>query len=626
MKQEGSQASIQVNYRLESMVTAMNGRRRELRRETMARFPLCILYGSFEENFTDTFLKELPLQMGSEHSCISIRIPDSMAAETAMEQAIAQYREWFNAGRTFGRSEFLIPVIFMAERFRSEDMRLLLEKLYGKLKQKGYYGSYRFLYYCIYNYEDTEAGNRLKKELSDFFRKEVDSENSHKCPLGIFTNDNHAVESRKYYRAVQVIANHIFLLCSKTDGLEMQGKLRWGEEFYFTLGYWKLDVLKQKVNDCLIEMLRRQNTLPEQTGDYGKKVEAAVERLLDFSEEEWMERFQAMPVLYSEELEKLLYPGWGEKKRRLLRKSSVEYGRLCGLLYGREGVFGDFLYANLGSGEEKQRLKDFFESDIGNREFVKDKLKETLVSLRQQSERRQREIQTMQGSALIDNGVALERLLLELRENCWKSEAALVRELRKQRFLEAAAAYLESESFQERLKEIERCCQEETALLRVLRREIAWDDRFSFMDEIRIPENSVSGSFLKWYEDVLSEETFQKLAGEMQSVQSAVIRWLEENLVEVLNKFLMKIDVLKMSADKMDVFYAAKLDTATWEASETGYLYLTELTEGARHQSESLRSRLAAKKFEERNWQSETCFEFFCIKELKDLAEVYNID
>lgn len=619
MTQESSRDNIPVKYRLEDMVSCIS-QRNACRKDALSRFPICIVYGICPKEIQDNLPSELRIQLGSELSCEILYVGESFQVGEALDRAIIKYRENQSEGLILAKSDFLIPIIFMTDQFDGADMEKLLGDVRHKLKQKGYDGDYRFLYYCIYDYENIEAGNAFKEQFLNFLGK-----GDNAFPLGIFTNDKYAPESQKYGKAIQVIAMHIFLLCSEEDGNMLLAQLEETDHSgYFTLGYWRLDVLKQKLNDCLITVLELQRCPMEELGVARAGVSESINRLLSFSAIEWLEEFLKMPVVSSAELEKILHPGF-------LKKTKIEYRDLIRLLYGKEDAFKRFLYINLGTGTEREKIDAFLKADIGNYHFVKNHLEETLLKLQSRYEAdrsRSQQLMPDRGYIVLDKRISLRELLDQLGERVWKLEADLVQTERKLAFVDGVLDYLHSEEHRQRLEEVERRNREEMALLGVLRREIAWDDRISFTDKISISEECITGGNFGWYEDMLEPDTFRKISANMSVVQKSVTVWLQENLSEVLDDFIKKINELKQSDNKLDLFYAAKLDDVSWGTREKEYLYVSTTFEGETRKSleEKLQMRLVDKELMRRNWQPSTCMELFCMKEIKDLAEIYNID
>lgn len=607
---EGSLSNQQVNYRLEAILENAT-ERNNVRIQEISKIPFCIIYGEVSKIIYDTFENELNMQLGSELAKVIVNIHNLQNAEDIIDTAFQNYRKNVEMGNTSILNNYMFSVIFMANQFHAEEMQQFMQMLKKKCRQKGIEGNYNITYYCVFDYENMDGIN-FKREIEVYFNDE-----SNRYPMGITTQNNmYHTEFQKYWKGIQVIAMHIFLQCSYRDSKYFLVKQE-ESSLYFTLGYWKLDVLKQLLNDYFITALEKQNRNIENLDDYREMVIAAIDHVTDFDNNRWLDQFAKMPILYSSEVEEIFKVKWlGIKKTR------INYKILLQMLYGKSDIFTRFLVNNLGDGAETEKVESFFAQQIGNLYFVKNQLFDVLNDIHRQYER---EMEVCLQGCLINENIIIDKqstiaeVIQMFCESVWNQESKVFSYTRKLNLIRSIQQYLQSSKFIKKLETIEKRNTEQYNQLKVLRREIAWNDKgVSFSEPIELCGEGLSKQLL-WDANLLGDEMLKDIQFSIEDWHKNIHVWLRQNTNEVLITFLDKVETLKRN-NKLELFYAARLNIS-YESKEKEYLYLN-----SQYQSLlDLSCKLPDLSIQSREWQKTSCMELFCIKEINDLAQIYNM-
>lgn len=605
---EDSLSGRQVNYRLEEIIDSAapegDGRVSEV-----DKMPFCIVYGEVPQTIYDTLEKELNMQTGSESAKILCHIRSMEEAAEGIDAAVRKHRENVEKGNVPVFDNFSFFILFTAEKFRAEEMRVFLGLLQEKCRQKGFGGKYSICYYCIFDYEVMD-GVPIKEEMDAFFRE-------NRYPVGIITPNNvYSTDFQRFWKGIQAIAMHIFLSCSHTDGNRF-GIVQREEACFFTLGYWKLDVLKQLLADHFISMLEGQSqrtATPEVCRD---KVAEAIGQITEFDNSRWLDRFEKMPVLYSSGTEEILRAKWMGLKR-----TKISLADLSVRLYGQTDSYTRFLESNLEDGIEQERLDSFFNRQIGNFYFVKNQLAAVLEELykRYEQEREMcREQIRIKECIVPDRQSTIADMIQILRARVWTKEGEAFRYTRRLRLIQSLLEQLETPEFKKKLGTIEARNLEQCNQLKVLRREMAWNDKeSSFAEPVTVFGEEIDQKLL-WQDDLLDESVLQNIRLNVEELQQKVCDFLEHNTDAVLNTFLCRLETLKRDK-KLELFYAARL-RPSYDSREEEILYLN-----AKYHSEiDWTHKLPYLSIQGRSWQGCSRMELFCIKEIRDLAQIYNM-
>ena len=605
---EDSLSGRQVNYRLEEIIDSAapegDGRVSEV-----DKMPFCIVYGEVPQTICDTLEKELNMQTGSESAKILCHIRSMEEAAEGIDAAVRKHRENVERGNVPVFDNFSFFILFTAEKFRAEEMRVFLGLLQEKCRQKGFGGKYSICYYCIFDFEVMD-GIPIKEEMDAFFRE-------NRYPVGIITPNNvYSTDFQRFWKGIQAIAMHIFLSCSHTDGNRF-GIMQGEAACFFTLGYWKLDVLKQLLADHFISMLEGQSqraATPEVCRD---KVAEAIWQITEFDNSRWLDRFEKMPVLYSSGTEELFKAKWMGLKR-----TKISLADLAARFYGQTDSYTRFLESNLEDGAEQEMVDSFFNRQIGNFYFVKNQLAAVLEELckRYEQERKVcREQIRIRECIVPDRQSTVADMIQILRARVWTKEGEVFRYTRRLRLIQRLLEQMETPEFKKKLDTIEARNLEQCNQLKVLRREIAWNDKESSFAEPVTVFGEETDQKLLWQDDLLDESVLQNIRLNVEELQQRVCDFLEHNTDTLLNTFLCKLETLKRDK-KLELFYAARL-RPSYDSREEEILYLN-----AKYHSEmDWTHKLPYLSIQGRNWQGGSRMELFCIKEIKDLAQIYNM-
>lgn len=605
---EDSLSGRQVNYRLEEIIDSA-APRGDGRMPEMDKMPFCIVYGEVPQTICDMLEKELNMQTGSESAKILCHIRGMEEAADGIDAAVRKHRENVEKGNVPVFDDFSFFILFMAEKFRAEEMQAFLRLLQEKCRQKGFGGKYSIRYYCIFDYEVMD-GVPVREEMDAFFRE-------NRYPVGIITPNNvYSTDFQRFWKGIQAIAMHIFLSCSHTDGNRF-GIMQRETACFYTLGYWKLDVLKQLLADHFISMLEGQSqrtATPEVCRD---KVAEAIGQITEFDNSRWLDRFEKMPVLYSSGTEEILRAKWMGLKR-----TKISLADLYVRLYGQTDSYTRFLESNLEDGIEQERLDSFFNRQIGNFYFVKNQLAAVLEELykRYEQEREMcREQIRIKECIVPDRQSTIADMIQILRARVWTKEGEAFRYTRRLRLIQSLLEQLETPEFKKKLGTIEARNLEQCNQLKVLRREMAWNDKESSFAEPATVFGEEIDQKLLWQDDILDESVLQNIRLNVEELQQKVCDFLEHNTDAVLNTFLCRLETLKRDK-KLELFYAARL-RPSYDSREEEILYLN-----AKYHSEmDWTHRLPYLSIQGRNWQGCSRMELFCIKEIRDLAQIYNM-
>lgn len=605
---EDSLSGRQVNYRLEEIIDGAlsknGGRMLE-----MDRMPFCIVYGGVSQTICDTLGKELNMQTGSEFANVLCYIRGMEEAAECIDTAVRKYRENVERGNVPVFDNFSFFILFMAEEFQAEEMQAFLRLLQGKCRQKGFGGKYTIRYYCIFDYEGMD-GIPIREEMNAFFRE-------NKYPMGIITPNNvYSTEFQRFWKGIQAIAIHIFLSCSRTDGKRFD--IGRGETArWFTLGYWKLDVLKQLLADHFISMLEDQNQRTAMLEMCRDKVAEAIGQITEFDNNRWLDRFEKMPVIYSSDTEEVFKAKWMG-----LKKTKISFDDLSVRLYGKTDGYTRFLEGNLENGTEQEMLDSFFDRPIGNFYFVKNQLAAVLEEL---YKRYEQEREMCRAQILIKECIVLDRqdtvadMIQILRARVWTKEGETFRYTRKLQLIRRLQEHLETPEFKKKLDMIETRNLEQCNQLKILRREMAWDDKeSSFAEPVTVFGSEIDHKLL-WQDDLLDESVLHNIRLNVEELQQRVCDFLEHNTDAVLNAFICKLGTLKRDK-KLELFYVARL-RPSYDSREEEVMYLNTKY----HSGTDWTHELPYLSMQGRNWQSGSRMELFCIKEINDLTQIYNM-
>ena len=259
-------AECDINFKIIKFVNRVT-KQAHIRLNEIGRYPLCVLYGKFPEEVEMAIAAEIIAKVGTEEAVEIVKVASESCNILGVGDALKKYRKNTEKGNLRLVDNYYIPIIFMADQLRAEQMVSCVESLHKELSNQGYAGKYTICYYSIFNYTSMD-GNLYKTQMEELRKVKACDH-----PLGTFTHFNYYESDHfKYIRAVRAIAMHIFLQISGKDAEDIPRD--------FTLGYWKMDVLKQKITDFLIQYIERQQCKLIGYEDYEDKLRKIVEKIV----------------------------------------------------------------------------------------------------------------------------------------------------------------------------------------------------------------------------------------------------------------------------------------------------------------------------------------------------------
>lgn len=607
---KGIQIEQELN-RLVNTVTCQN----DTRMKHLVKHPLCVFFGSIPEEIREMLHTELTVRLGSERATEFIMVQEPEKIEEATVEALHQYQEKVENGAISQQHNSLfVPILFMADQIRAEELEKSLGSLECTMRRFGFKEDYQICYYCLFDYEEMD-GSICKMQLEHLLQGTRSI-----YPLGLFTQSNMSRTVRqKYLKAVQAIAMHIFLQVSRDKiGEKITNRM-------FTLGHWRLDILKQKMADYLIQCIEnqeRQLVTEEKYMDYLKE---ALEETTDFQIERYIKSFMKAPVNYSG-LESLLPHG----VFRTGKAYSVE--NIMGTLYGDSQAFTKFMQINLPEIEESELRTEFMKRNIGNCYMVQHKMEEALSNLSQiyeQEKERKLIIKENKSKTIwIQKSSRAENIIEQLANQFWNNEGELFRLDRRISFISSIKKYIKTEEFTRKLEEYSKRNQEYLNQLKSIRREASGSDESILMQVNEETEMHNVRRLPRWNQDLLAEGPLSGIQTDIMIVKEETGKWVGEHLKELLAGFVRSLGNLKR-IDEMGNYYAARLDIPR-NAMQMEILYLGELADRQNNFTdtitEMLQRELPRLIVKECNWETNMCFELFTLREIKDLAEIYAID
>lgn len=594
-------ADIQVSRKLNEIINSLT-EQGSIRETQLKRLPLCIFYGEMHEELRQLFRMELQSRVGSDYITEFVSALTSEEMEMAVEAAVYHFQEKTESGMIPKVNQIYIPIFFLANQVDAEKLIVCIHKLDDIMRRFGFEGEFEAGFYCIFDYEEMD-GNACKEQLETLQKDE-----RCKIPLGIFTQTNmvRTIEQR-YLKAIQAISLHIFLQCSSKEMLN-NSQLSGSKAIRYTLGYWKLDVLKQRIADKLLEIIENQNRQLIAEGTYYDKIGDNIKKTVDVDLERYQKMFMCMPV----------------KHQRFTGKH-YSMQEMMGLLYEDQDAFRHFLGANIPDAGEKEYILSFFHTGVGNLYAVTEQLEGALLKWKEFYSRKRNELSmnlcSQEHILRISKGIKLSDIIGNLCGYFWGPEGEIFQLDRRICFINAVIDYLHSQEFAEIIDGLSLRNRNDINSLKMARSESLLHDGLedvkggnSLSENIEIPE---------WNMDLLSTEN---LKNAVENISAIMYTWMNDNAESVLAYFAAGVGGLKRQ-DAMKSYYAARLDIPK-STYEKEYLFLGKVYQ--KIDKEELRRMVSTQipraELKVCEWEAETCLECFAVKEIEDFAEIYAID
>lgn len=615
--------SVQINNQLNRMVNlVINQKQNQTGCRELWRYPLCILYGDAPDTICQMLEAELASRIGETHAFKLVRAKDRQGTDS-LKEAVNELRSNMEAGIIKVKNQFYIPVIFMADQLDADEMSRFMQSLFRLMEKLGFGDVYQVCYYCILNYELMD-GNSFKMQMHKLKGREKAD-----FPAGIFTQNHlYASEYEKYLKTIQAVAMHIFLQTSQPDrGICILRDGGGNEVSFFTLGYWKFDILKQKIADYLIGCIKQQSEKMTEYGDYIELIKGYIDDIMEFNEEEWIKAYGLMPV-NTRGLDEYFRLGNSRHPKM------ISFRELTEMLYGDVDSFLKFVRTNIGSGKEPCYLEAFWQKDIGNLYAVDRYLEKALADLKKYYiEERGKDKITMAGQNYDDmfcwkKHYSLVDVLGYLCSGFWSRDIKKIKLERKIEFIEELQKYIGLDEFKEKIEVLKSRNKEAASRIGSIRREAFMDEDeiIKMDDEERNPLEEQR--ILAWDQNVFEEEVFEKIQEQLSVIYQNIEKEVRENIAELIGNYIGKIGELKRN-NQSALYYAAKMDIPRFTQGKE-YVFIGEINSGRNNILERIqsivRNVLPDAEVKERKWQTGICFEVFAIKEIEDLAEIYGIE
>ena len=577
---------------------------------------LGFFFGEFSASLENYITSEL-LQKARNSEVIHFeRILDGTDLEEKMDNAVKEFRKAANRGLEV--RPFYIPIIFMADQLQSRTLWDIVERIMEKMDRVG--KTFCIKFYCILNYEVMREKEIYVAQLQEL-KEKCEERNAFPYTMCILTPDmDYDGEFYQYRKIFQSIAMHIFL--NMSDEIH-----RNNNEGIFTVGYWKMDILKQKLADGLRYSMNLQKKEPENEVGYQSGIRGVIENRAKLDSDFWLKMMMYMPVDDT---------GF----RRLQKGNNVAAGEeIMYAMYGEKEILWRLLEENHQFQWNLEDCMNFFEEEaVGNLFCVKNRLLDTLRDLyshyaglcEEQSGVRRGYNETIAlKQGWIRNSKSLMEVKLELKEKYWKNEIIEYAYKKKMEYISCLIEYMKTKDFREKIKEIEDKAEKAEQQLQTISRESAvlMDNRRTDLDDFELSEIAVS---LKWHEPILDEDVLRRYLGNTSELQEIIKEWAHNHLLEMIGIFshgLQKIENLQ----RMNNFYAARY--VRWEdgTEKQGTIFINEnyfnrnMIGTTEVDTCILQAGLIDVFGKTVSWESDLCLELFCQKQINDVTTIFGL-
>ncbi len=620
LRGEVSMISMQINSEVDKIVNKVTQQNR-IRFNEITRYPLCILYKEFSENIEQMLEAELITKFGNEKAVILSKEPGGTMSNS-LHQAVLYFQEKMEDGSLQRLNQYYIPIIFMADSLDASQMIADMRALHNTLKQEGLNDKCQICFYCIFDYAKMD-GKKCREQLTL-----LQENKSGQYPIGIFSQDNtYKSEYSKYKKAIQSMVMHIFL---QSMDLRARISMTWnygrGIDSNFVVGYWKLDILKQKIIDYLIDCIMQQHKRITEIGEYRGRIHQVIDGMMDYTSDELLMVFSKMPVYYNQ-LNEYLQPGIFRTAR------DITYRELMLSMYGSENPCYEFLKTNISDSTSEDYINYFFASaQLGNLYAVKNDLYSVLQEIQKDYEK---EIKVYQSERISDSAyyrighrTNWADIINTLKNNFWKIDAEIFRLERKIQFIDALIIRMNSPDFQKHIRENEERNRDEINGLVSIRAEAVMPANPTLNAVNFQPSIQVNKSIFRWDMDVLNCGMFDAMQESIIDLKDQVDRWLQKNIVTVLGDFVQRLDNMKTN-HLIESYYSARLYVSrNVREAEALFVALDRIGNGNDIQRIENIIRLSLPEVDiiQCDWENNMCFELFAFRKVKDFSDIYNMN
>ncbi len=620
LRGEVSMISMQINSEVDKIVNKVTQQDR-IRFNEITRYPLCILYKEFSENIEQMLEAELITKFGNERAVILSKEPGGTMSNS-LHQAVLYFQEKMENGSLQRMNQYYISIIFMGDSLDASQMIADMRALHNALKQEGLNDRCHICFYCIFDYAKMD-GKKCREQLTLLQKNK-----SGQYPIGIFSQDNTCKsEYSKYKNVIQSMVMHIFL---QSIDLRKHICMTWNYErcidSNFVVGYWKLDILKQKIIDYLIDCIMQQHKRITEIGEYRGRIHQVIDGMMDYISDELLMVFCKMPVHYNQ-LNEYLRPGIFRTAR------DITYRELMLSMYGSENPCYEFLKVNIPDSTSEDYINLFFASpQLGNLYAVKNDLYVVLQEIQKDYEK---EIKVYQSERISDSAyyqigyrTNWADIINTLKNNFWQIDAKIFRLERKIQFVNVLKKRIDSPDFQKYIRENEKRNRDEINALVSIRAEAVMPANPTLNAVNFQPSIQVNNSIFRWDMDVLNCDMFDAMQKNITNLRDQVDKWLQENIATVLGDFVQRLDNMK-SNHLMESYYSTKLYLPT-NVREAEALFIASNRVGSSNDVQRIeniiRSSLPEADIIQCDWENNMCFELFAFRRIEDFSDIYNMN
>ncbi len=499
-------------------------------KKNIAYYLLGITLGANDHDVAAGIKEKLLEKMRWEKAVQFLRLNSGLENRKQINEAIDLFATKAATGVLSPLIPYYIPVIVMMKTTPVDAIKKLAEDVRESLQQKGC-SSYEIGYYLIYD-EKVEKNN-LEQIVS------VLQEENTSCHIGIFSKNM----EETYAHVIRAIAMDLFL--------KLYGERR--PYRVYTLGYWKYDVVKQRMAAYLEKLLQKQKE--QQECNLKEQLKKHMENLVfpNTSEQikEWIRQFLTMPFRINE----------------LEKEKDITYRKLQTVMYGTVTAFRDFLNDNFAIENGKETAFDILNQQKCSLCDMERRMKEVCDALIMEY---QETVEDFRPSSL-ETKVTLERDLFgfgknirfelsvqRLKQDIWEKEAnCFVTEQRKA-VVEEMKIYLGSDEFQRYKENIEGKRAGEESQIKLIYREVSLDE--NNLERESGDENMQNFSdILNWNETVLESSCLDQVEKLLfLKIRTTVENAMSEKRLQLIGEFQQQSERLHRIAGSQ-IYYAAQI-------------------------------------------------------------------
>lgn len=499
-------------------------------KKSIAYYLLGITLGVDDHDVTAGIQEKLLEKMHWEEAVQFLQLKSGVENRKRIDEAIDLFVTRAAMGVLSPLTPYYIPVIVMMKTVPVDEIKKLTEDVRESLRQNGC-SSYEISYYLIY---DQGVEKNDLEQIVSVLRKE-----NTLCNIGIFSRNM----EEAYAHVIRAIAMDLFL---KLYGERTLYKV-------YTLGYWKYDVVKQRMAAYLEKLLQKQKE--QQECDLKEQLKKHIEKLVfpNTSEQikEWIRQFQTMPFRINE----------------LEKEKDITYRKLQTVMYGTVTAFRDFLNDNFAIENGKKTAFDILNQQKCSMCDMERRMKKVCDALITEY---QETVEDFRPSSL-ETRVTLERDLFgigknirfelpiqRLRQDIWEKEANCFVAEKRKAVVEEMKTYLASDEFQRYKEDIEGKRAREESQIKLIYREVSLDE--NNLERGFSDENMQNFSdILNWNETVLESSCLDQIEKLLfPKIRITVGNEMSKKHLQLIGEFQQQSERLHRIAGSQ-IYYAAQI-------------------------------------------------------------------